>query len=239
MIIPRGRKSQEGLPGLKSRCRPAGLCSSGGTGGGSLPCLFRLPEAACAPWLPTPPARAPLLPMSHLFLCPSCLPFSLVMVLAPPTPPRIIQSSPPASGSLVSSHLQSPVCHIRRHSHRPGGLGHGRLWRGCHSVSPRTSHLLPCYTGDPEVDETHPKHRTLQAFPMGTVPGRIKQTVSQRNTSYLGRPAGPQGPLLPDITAQTSQPLNDNCCSLITHLVPGTGLSILFILSYLVLRTVL
>lgn len=157
----------------------------------------------------------------------------------PPTPPRIIQSSPPASGSLVSSHLQSPVCHIRRHSHRPGGLGHGRLWRGCHSVSPRTSHLLPCYTGDPEVDETHPKHRTLQAFPMGTVPGRIKQTVSQRNTSYLGRPAGPQGPLLPDITAQTSQPLNDNCCSLITHLVPGTGLSILFILSYLVLRTVL
>lgn len=46
-------------------------------------------------------------------------------------PTRIIPDHLPISRSLISSHLQSPFCLVRSHSHRFQELGRGCLWGPC------------------------------------------------------------------------------------------------------------
>ena len=67
----------------------------------------------------------------------SIVTFPVTLIILPPSfkdpceyigPTHIIQDDLPISRSSVSSHLQSPSCHVREHIHRCQGLGCGHLW---------------------------------------------------------------------------------------------------------------
>lgn len=93
-------------------------------------CLFQLPEAACIPWLVTP---------SSIFKM-TRVAFSTLSVSDPPAykvtykdtcdylgPTCIIQDNLPISTSLIYSHLQTPFCQVREHTHRLWGSGRGHF----------------------------------------------------------------------------------------------------------------
>lgn len=110
-----------------------GLCAFLGrvSEGEPLPSLFQLLEAACLPWLlallqPASGSLQPRLPLSHLLLCPFCLPPSLMRTLVMTSGPLwIMEGSPQSQVPQLNLIHKVPLPH-EKSSFREG---HQLLWK--------------------------------------------------------------------------------------------------------------